>query len=199
VIRAYSLFQAKSFDEDRRTFSGIATTPTIDRIGDSINPMGIQFRNPLALLHQHDHTKPIGKVMFHRPTEKGIQFDAEIARIDEPASLKERVDVAWAEIKHGLVSAVSIGFRAIRHEYNEKGGIDFQEIEVFELSSVSIPALPDAMITTFKSMTSLSPDEVRILKTLDMGRWRSDGSVHLVEIDTHEAPLPKGAVRLTTS
>ncbi len=62
------------------------------------------------------------------------------------------MDTAWGEIRHGLVRAVSIGFRPVKHAYREDGGIDFQEIEIFELSSVSIPANADAVITAVKSI-----------------------------------------------
>jgi HK97 family phage prohead protease len=190
--RAYSVFHAKELDDGQRTFSGWATTPATDRLGDTINPMGVRFRNPLALLHQHDSRSPIGIVRFQKATEEGIKFDAEIARIDEPPSLKERVDVAWAEIKHGLVRAVSIGFRPLRHEYNKNGGIDFEEIEVFELSSVTIPALPEAVITSVKSMQPLSNDMVREISRFDLF---TSGAVPLVRLEKNDA-LPKGAVRL---
>src|SRR5690349_25144843 len=57
--RAYALFEVKAVDAERRTFSGWATTPATDRVGDNINPLGAKFTNPLVLLHQHDHDKPI--------------------------------------------------------------------------------------------------------------------------------------------
>lgn len=38
--RAYSAFTVKALDTDKRTFSGWATTPATDRIGDNINPLG---------------------------------------------------------------------------------------------------------------------------------------------------------------
>lgn len=150
--RAYSMLEAKAFDTDKRTFKGWATTPAPDRVQDTIDPMGATFKNPLVLLHQHDHSAPIGTVTFGKPTAKGIEFEASIPAIDEPGPLKDRVDTAWGEIRHGLVRAVSIGFRPVKHAYREDGGIDFQEIEIFELSSVSIPANADAVITAVKSI-----------------------------------------------
>lgn len=150
--RAYSIIEAKSFDVDKRTFSGWATTPTPDRMSDTIDPMGARFKNPLVLLHQHQHDAPIGTVRFGKPTPKGIEFEAEIPEIDEPGPLKDRVDTAWGEIRHGLVRAVSIGFRPLKYAFRDDGGIDFQEIEIFELSSVSIPANADAVITAVKSI-----------------------------------------------
>jgi HK97 family phage prohead protease len=150
--RAYSMLEAKAFDNDKRTFSGWATTPSPDRVSDTINPMGAKFANPLVLLHQHDHSSPIGTVTFGKPTAKGIEFTAAIPQIDEPGPLKDRVDTAWGEIRHGLVRAVSIGFRPLKYAFLEDGGVDFQEIEIFELSIVSIPANADAVITAVKSL-----------------------------------------------
>jgi uncharacterized protein len=151
---AYSLLETKALDEDKRIFRGWATTPEADRVGDSINPMGAKFANPIVLLHQHQHNMPIGTVLFQKPTGKGIQFEASIPNIEEPGPLKDRVDTAWLEIKHGLVRGVSIGFRPLKYAYMDSGGIDFQEIEIYELSSVSVPANAAATIQTIKALGS---------------------------------------------
>lgn len=150
--RAYSLIEKSAVDDGRRVFSGMATTPEPDRVQDTINPMGAVFKNPLVLLHQHRHDAPIGTVTFGAPTERGIPFTAEIPVIEEEGPLKARVDTAWGEIKSGLVRAVSIGFRAIKYAYLENGGVDFQEVEIYELSTVSIPANPGAVISQVKSI-----------------------------------------------
>lgn len=150
--RAYSVLTVKAFDDDKRTFSGIATTPSVDRVGDIIDPLGVKFTNPLPLLHQHKHDKPIGKVWFDPPTKDGITFRAEIPLIEEPGELQDRVNTAWGEIKHGLVTATSIGFRPIEYSFMENGGVRYTETEVFELSAVTIPAQADAIISQVKSI-----------------------------------------------
>ncbi|WP_394543716.1 phage major capsid protein [Azorhizophilus paspali] len=167
--RAYSAFMVKAVDSEKRTFTGWATTPSMDRVGDTIDPLGATFKNPLVLLHQHDHDKPIGRVAFKKPTAKGIEFEAEIPEVAEPGPLKDRLDTAWAEVRYGLVRAVSIGFRPIKYAFNDKGGVDFQELEIFELSTVSVPALPDAVITSVKSMSGdvLPLDVIATIKSLD--------------------------------
>jgi len=154
--RAYSLITitkaVDDVDAKRRTFSGWATTPELDRVNDTIDPMGTKFSNPLTLLRNHDSDCPIGKVVFKKPTKKGIEFDAEIPMIDEPGLLKDRLDMAWGEIKSKIISAVSIGFRPLKYAFKDDGGIEFQEIEIFELSAVSIPANAGALITSVKSI-----------------------------------------------
>lgn len=150
--RAYSVLEVKAVDGETRKITGIATTPSVDRVGDIIDPMGVKFQNPLAFLWQHDHRAPIGTVTFSKPTDKGIEFEAEIAKVDEPGALKDRVDEAWQSIKAGLVRAVSIGFRPIEYSFMDNGGIRFSKTEVYELSAVTIPANAEAVITAVKSI-----------------------------------------------
>ena len=194
VQRAYSLFEVKALDDSRRVFRGIATTPATDRMGDTIDPLGATFKNPLPLLHQHNHNEPIGLVRFDKPTAKGIEFEAEIPVIEEAGPLKDRVDTAWAEIKHGLVRAVSIGFRAIKYVFRDDGGIDFQETEIYELSSVTIPANAQAIISAVKSMDgrALSQDLIQEIKSLDFAQRKSSP----VQLISPQQKNLNGAVRL---
>lgn len=151
--RAYSLIEVRAVSDDKRTFTGWATTPATDRMGDVIDPLGAKFKNPVPLLHQHDSQRPIGLVKLKKATEAGIEFEAEIPVIEEAGPLKDRVDLAWGEIKAGLVRAVSIGFRPLKDGYEvmKDGGWFFKAIEILELSAVTIPANHQALITTIKS------------------------------------------------
>ena len=153
--RAYSFLEIKAVGEETRTITGWATTPETDRQGDIVEPLGVKYKNPLVLLWQHDHEKPIGTVEFGKPTAKGVPFTATIAKVEEPGTLKDRVDEAWQSVKAGLIRAVSIGFRAIDYE-EIKGtyGLRYKETEVYELSLVSVPANAGAVITGVKSLKS---------------------------------------------
>ena len=173
--RAYSLIEVKSLDEEKRVFRGWATTPDVDRVNDTINPLGAKFQNPVALLHQHNPYLPIGRVMLKKPTKAGIEFEAEIPVIQEPGPLKDRVDTAWGEIKAGLVWAVSIGFNPLKFVHNEYGGKDYQEIEIFELSTVSVPANARSLITSIGK--ALSADAITVLKQFDNGATAADAPV----------------------
>src|SRR5688500_8523081 len=124
-LRAYSSFEVKALDTGRRTFTGWATTPTMDRVGDTINPMGVRYKNPLALLHQHRHDQPLGVATFKTPTSRGIECDGEMPVVgDEYPALRVRVDTAWGELKHGLVRFTSVGFRPIKYAFKDDGGVD---------------------------------------------------------------------------
>lgn len=152
--RMYSLLTVKAVDEDQRVIRGIATTPSPDRVGDIVEPMGVQFKNPMPLLHQHNHRLPVGTVTFDKATDAGITFEARLPIIvgDDTGELKSRVDTAWAEVKLGLVRGVSIGFRAKEYSFMDDGGIRFTQSEVLELSLVTVPANADAVIQTIKSI-----------------------------------------------
>jgi HK97 family phage major capsid protein/HK97 family phage prohead protease len=148
----YSVLAVKAVEEDQRIIRGVATTPNPDRVGDIVEPLGVQFKNPMPLLHQHDHDKPVGTVTFDKPTKDGITFEARLPIIEQAGPLRDRVETAWGEIKAGLVRAVSIGFRALEYSFLDEGGIRFNKSEVLELSLVSVPANADAVISTIKSI-----------------------------------------------
>jgi HK97 family phage prohead protease len=166
--RAYSFFDIKSVNDDKRIIRGVATTPTVDRVGDIVEPLGVKFKNPLPFLWQHQHDAPIGTVKFDKPTADGITFTAELPQIEEPGTLKDRVDEAWQSIKLGLVRAVSIGFRAVEYAFIEgTGGIRFTETEVFELSAVTIPANAEAVVTSLGK--SMDAKTLEVIKSFDVG------------------------------
>ena len=150
--RAYSVLNIKALDDEQRVITGVATTPSPDRVGDVVEPMGVEFKNPLPLLWQHEHDKPVGTVQFDQPTEKGITFTARLADVKDEGKLKDRIDEAWQSLKANLVRGVSIGFRPIEYSWLDEGGIRFIKSEVFELSLVTIPANAEATINTIKSL-----------------------------------------------
>lgn len=156
--RAYSFLNVKSVDGEKRTITGVATTPTPDRMGDVVEPLGVTFKNPLPLLLYHNSQKPVGWVKFQKPTKNGIDFEAQLPTIDEPGTVRDRIEEAWTSIKSGLLAGVSIGFRTIEEAYNkELGGFRILQSEVLELSLVAIPAQPDARIETIKSLDVFLP------------------------------------------
>lgn len=150
--RAYSLLTIKALDDDARVIEGMASTPTTDRMGDIVEPLGAEFTLPLPLLWQHNSREPIGHVTKAKVTKDGIEIRAELVKWDEPGDLKNLLDKAWAMLKTGLVRGLSIGFSALE-EAAIKGtfGIHFLRWEWLELSAVTIPANIDASIATIKS------------------------------------------------
>jgi HK97 family phage major capsid protein/HK97 family phage prohead protease len=153
LTRAYSVLHVKDVNAQTRTFTGMATTPETDRIGDIVDQYGVTFKNPLPLLFHHDAHLPIGSVRLLPATDYGIAFEASIPVWDTPGALKDRLDEAWDSIKAGLMKGVSIGFRPLKDgiEIMKDGGYKFLKTEVLELSLVTIPANQQATIHTIKS------------------------------------------------
>ncbi|MGC3297738.1 phage major capsid protein [Pseudomonas aeruginosa] len=172
--RAYSVLEVKALDDGQRVITGIATTPTPDRVGDIVEPLGVEYKNPLPLLWQHEHDKPVGTVKFEKPTASGITFTAQLADVQEDGKLKDRIDEAWQSIKANLVRGVSIGFRPIEYSWLDEGGIRFIKSEVFELSLVTIPCNVEATISTIKSLdrrqlAALGKQAVPVVRTTPAG------------------------------
>lgn len=190
--RAFATLALKSLDEEQRTFSGLATAPAPDRVLDVIEPLGCKYKNPTVLLRAHDHTMPIGSVTFDRPTKTGVGFRASIPKIKEPGLLKDRVDMAWGEIKHGLIRAVSVGFRPIdMPEPLKTGGLRYPKIEIFELSTVAVPAQELATIDQVKAIDA-AIREGRSPATIERqasggALWRRIAAIGEAEMDKSRA------------
>lgn len=153
--RAYSLLEIKSIDEDKRELTGIATTPSTDRMGDIVEPKGAEFDLPLPFLWQHDAHQPIGHVTKAKATKEGIEVTVKLIKTDELGTLKDRLDEAWQSIKLGLVRGLSIGFQSVEHARIEGTyGMRFLKWLWLELSAVTIPANAEASITSIKSIDS---------------------------------------------
>jgi HK97 family phage major capsid protein/HK97 family phage prohead protease len=153
LTRAYAVLTVKAVDHEQRTIAGIASTPEPDRMGDVVEPLGITYKNPLPLLLYHDTKKPVGTVTFKKPTAEGLAFTASFPTVDDPGTLRDRVDEAWQSVKAGLLAGVSIGFRALEEAFNkETGGFRFLKTEILELSLVAIPANAGATISSIKSL-----------------------------------------------
>jgi HK97 family phage major capsid protein/HK97 family phage prohead protease len=154
VDRAWSMLTVKSVNVEQREIEGTASTPTVDRVGDVVEPLGAKFDLPMPLLHHHRHDHPVGTVTAARATKDGITIKAKFAQIVEPGPLKDRIDTAWQEVKAGLIRGLSIGFRPLEYEILEEktGGLRFTSWSWYELSLVTVPAQQDAKISLIKSL-----------------------------------------------
>ena len=146
--RAYALLAIKQVDEDARVITGMASTPTPDRLEDVVEPAGAQFKLPIPLLWQHDSHQPIGQVTAAKVTRAGIEIIAKIAN-----GVTDEIDRQWRLIKSGLVPGLSIGFIPLEHEIIPKTkGIRFTKWDFLELSCVTVPANQECTIATIKSL-----------------------------------------------
>ena len=124
----------------------VASDATPDRMGDVLDPAGCDMRNyyknPIVLA-QHDSNQPIA-----RCSDIAVRGGHVVATIEfPPAGTNERSDEYLAMLKAGYLSAVSVGFLPVQYKPRQGGGFLFTEWELLELSVVSVPANPSALVT----------------------------------------------------
>lgn len=136
----------------------IASDSTPDRYGDILVAAGVRLdnfrRNPIVLA-QHDADQPIAQC-----ASIAINGDAVVALIEfPPAGTASLSDEYLALLKAGIVSAVSVGFLPISWEPIPTGR-RYNAWEMVELSVVSVPANPNALVTerAFAGMRSRAAD-----------------------------------------
>lgn len=139
--KAFGDLVIKAVDEEKRTFKGIASTPNQDRAKDVLLPQGARFKLPMPLLFHHESKSVVGHVTGVEITNKGIEVDFHLPKVEEAGALKDRVEEAYQSLKYGLIKGLSVGFMPVweKAEMIDGGGIMFGEWEWYELSLVTIP------------------------------------------------------------
>jgi HK97 family phage major capsid protein len=156
--RAYTLFSIKSIDAERRTISGVASTPEMDADGDIVDPQGLSFDPEIPLLLFHDVKSPVGWARLWGASKDGINVTAQVAQIDEDGAVKRRLDEAWHSIKARLITGFSLKVMSTREHVKKlaTGGLHWQKAHVPEISLVTFPANKSARIITVKSLDAAS-------------------------------------------
>lgn len=189
--RAYSQFEIKSMDEEKRIVTGIATTPSPDRLGDIVESLGAEYSLPLPFLWQHQSAQPIGHVIAAKVKKDGITVDVQLAQVPEPGALQDRLNEAWQSLKYKLVRGLSIGFAPIEYAMiKETFSYHFTKWSWLELSAVTIPANADASISAIKRF------DARALAATGQGRSRVVRLMPMPGVSGDSALSHKGSVRL---
>jgi HK97 family phage prohead protease len=132
-----------------REVAVIAATRGVKRDQNDLVPSGISLenfrRNPI-ILWQHSPDQPIGCA-----TAIGIVGDELRARIEfAPAGCSALADQLCSLVKAGIVRSISVGFDAKETQpidpKRPRGGQLITRSELLELSFVSVPADPDAVV-----------------------------------------------------
>ena len=146
-----SNFRVKTVSEDKESIliEGFANTTNKDRAGDIIleeawtkGGMDNYLKNPIVLAF-HNHERPIGEVTDYSVNNKGLRVTAEIS--------KASGDI-YNLVKEGVLKAFSVGFRVKDADYDSDTDIFvIKDLELFELSVVSIPANAESIFSIKKS------------------------------------------------
>lgn len=150
-LHGYTHLEVKGIDVEQRVITGIASTPSVDRQGHSLDPMGAQFATSIPLLLHHDTKLPVGTVTL-RATPAGLAFRAEIPHVTEPGPLKDRLDETFQAVKAGLLKAVSVGYRVLEGGAERlANGLRLKKTEICEVSLTTMPVNPEAVILSVKA------------------------------------------------
>lgn len=155
----------KGVSEDLRQITGIASTATMDRHGEILDIATARFRPEVPLIWQHQQSMPaIGHAQLFKDGN-AIRFVAQFAKLTEPGLLKERADLAWQSVKSGLVRFVSVGAMGGRRFVRKDGPPLLVDMEVVELSPVTIPANAEATIDTVKVLYARQRGAIPLVRT----------------------------------
>lgn len=179
---------SEPLEESDRVVRFVASDETPDRVGDVIEVAGWNLTNykanPVVLWgHDSNNTPPIGKAVNVR---RGIGPDGKPALLASiefaPKEAHPFAETVYQLTKGGFLNAVSVGFmprstKSISDDERQqlgmpKYGMFYDSADLLEISVVSVPANPSALITGAKSLVNsgvLKQREVdRFFKTTPM-------------------------------
>jgi HK97 family phage major capsid protein/HK97 family phage prohead protease len=118
----------------------VVSAASADRVQDTINPKAYarNVGKRLIALFQHDHKAPMG--YWENFRQKGGEFVG-----DFKAASTELGKMVKQLIADDVPLMASIGFSG-KGKPNEKGGMDFDEVDIYEVSIVSVGAHPKAIM-----------------------------------------------------
>lgn len=147
-----------STGSDKRALRFTISTGTVDREQDRIALAGwdlANFRRNPVVLWGHDSTRlPIGRAFDLRIEGSELKSSVEFIPEDTPEG-GQFAESVYRLARSGFLAATSVGFRPIKWDYTSdksRGaddwfpGIDFEEQELVELSIVTVPANPEALM-----------------------------------------------------
>ncbi len=126
----------------------------LDRVGDIALPGAFKAsladwkrrKKAIPMLWQHDPDQPIGVWPDVVEDEKGLKVSGSLV-LDVPRAAEVR-----ALMLKGAVGGISIGYRTIDYEIDRTTGARrLKKLELWEISLVTFPALPEAQVTGVKS------------------------------------------------
>lgn len=122
----------------------------VDSYGDTVfkgayeNTLAERKHTMPMLLNHDSFGVPIGVWREMAEDDHGLRVVGEFTKGNTLA------DQVFSSVKHGAMSGLSIGYRAIKSEPNDHGGEDLHEIKLREGSVVTFPADDHARIDTIK-------------------------------------------------
>jgi HK97 family phage prohead protease len=135
---------------ESRIIRFVASDETIDRAGDIIKVDGWKLdnymKNPVFLWSHERDLLPIGKAVEAKIENGSLIIAVEFATAEH----NPQAEQVYKLYRDGFLSAVSVGFLPMRWEFvddeSRNLGIDFIEQDLLELSAVTVPCNPNALV-----------------------------------------------------
>ena len=118
----------------------------------------------VKMLWQHDPAQPIGVWDEVREDARGLWVKGRI--LTEVAKGREAVALLAA----GAIDGLSIGYRTVKARKDDKGGRILAELELWEVSLVTFPMLPEARVAA-KGDDPEGADLRALAAVFDEARW----------------------------
>jgi uncharacterized protein len=106
----------------------------------------------VRMLFQHNPAEPIGIWDEIREDSMGLRVRGRLAlRVPRAAEI-------WALIQDGAIDGLSIGFKAVSARRDARSGVRrLERVDLWEISVVTFPMLPEARIAARRSATATEP------------------------------------------
>ena len=157
-VRKQVIAPAGTMAGDLRALRFTISTESVDREQDVIRIAGwdlANFRKNPVVLWGHDSSRlPIGRAFDVKIEDGALKASVEFIPADTPEG-GQFAESVLRLARGGFIAATSVGFRPLKWDYtNDQSrgaddwfpGIDFEEQELVELSIVTVPANPEALI-----------------------------------------------------
>ena len=150
----------------------------------TIQENGVEGKNRIKQLYQHDVTNIIGKPLKMYEDEKGLYVESYITE-------KQNNDYRKM-YEEGLITEHSIGFMTMNDNKMESGENEITEVKLFEYSAVTYGANSDTPVVGMKSSKSMLDRLNTISNVLKKGTLTDDGFKQLqVEYEQLKAYILK--------
>ena len=140
--------QRKIYEVTKEDGWWIASTPSVDRDRDTIDPLGINLANFQAnpvMIWGHDYRNPYHVIGVANQMQASNEDFRVLPKWRNPVSESDPMTVIKHLIDEDIVRTLSVGFMPKTWEENDHGGFDFSEIDLLEISLVPIPSNQDAV------------------------------------------------------
>lgn len=110
----------------------------------SITDWGPTGKDRIKLCKQHCLWEPVASITELKEDDYGLKFKAQFGRSQASTD-------AYYDVADKIISELSVGFKWLKYDVNEREGKDFTDVKLYEISLVTIGANDRAHVTNVKS------------------------------------------------